>query len=69
VKIRKIRKLDILDNAQFEIFVKDLASSNANTKRVYLTVHRKLIKKGARKFTGVKTKFEFAIYNNELLPK
>jgi two-component system phosphate regulon sensor histidine kinase PhoR len=60
--------LDILDNAQFEIFVKDLASAMPIQERVSNLTVQKLIKKELEEY-GVKTKFEFAIYNNGIATK
>ena len=68
VKIEKSGKLDILDNAQFEIFVKDLASAMPIQERVSNLTVQKLIKKELEEY-GVKTKFEFAIYNKGIATK
>ncbi|GIZ07669.1 two-component sensor histidine kinase [Flavobacterium sp. UMI-01] len=63
IKIEKSGSLDILDNAQFEIFFKDIASVMPIEERITKERLHKLIKKELEQY-GVKTKFEFAIYNN-----
>ncbi|MDG2431820.1 HAMP domain-containing sensor histidine kinase [Flavobacterium sp.] len=68
VKIEKSGNLDILDNAQFEIFFKDIASAMPLQERVSNQTLQKLIKKDLEEH-GVKTKFEFAIYNNGIATK
>jgi two-component system phosphate regulon sensor histidine kinase PhoR len=68
VKIEKSGNLDILDNAQFEIFFKDIASAMPLQERVSNQTMQKLIKKELEEY-GVKTKFEFAIYNNGIATK
>ena len=68
VKIEKSGNLDILDNAQFEIFFKDIASAMPLQERVSNQTLQKLIKKELEEY-GVKTKFEFAIYNNGIATK
>ncbi len=65
VKIEKSGSLDVLDNAQFEIFFKDIASAMPIQERVSKNILQKLIKKELEEY-GVKTKFEFGIYNNGL---
>ncbi|WP_016988761.1 sensor histidine kinase [Flavobacterium sp. ACAM 123] len=65
VKIEKSGNLDVLDNAQFEIFFKDIASAMPIQERVSAETLQKLIKKELE-VSGVKTKFEFGIYNNGL---
>jgi two-component system phosphate regulon sensor histidine kinase PhoR len=68
VKIEKSGNLNILDNAQFEIFFKDIASAMPLQERVSVPALQKLIKKELVEH-GVKTKFEFGIYNNGLATK
>ncbi|PKH68435.1 two-component sensor histidine kinase [Flavobacterium sp. ALD4] len=68
VKIEKSGNLDVLDNAQFEIFFKDIASAMPLQERVSAETLYKLIKKELE-VSGVKTKFEFGIYNNGLVTK
>ncbi|HTG66541.1 MAG TPA: HAMP domain-containing sensor histidine kinase, partial [Flavobacterium sp.] len=60
--------LDILDNAQFEIFFKDIASAMPLEERVSKETLQKLIKKELEEY-GVNTKFEFGIYNNSIATK
>jgi two-component system phosphate regulon sensor histidine kinase PhoR len=68
VKIEKSGNLDVLDNAQFEIFFKDIASAMPLQERISKEVLRELIKKELEEY-GVKTKFEFAIYSNGIATK
>ena len=49
VKIEKSGNLDILDNAQFEIFFKDIASAMPLQERISKEVLREIIKKGIRR--------------------
>ena len=68
VKIEKSGNLDILDNAQFEISYKDIASAMPIQERVSNDVLNKLIKKELDE-NGVNTHFEFGIYSNGLATK
>jgi two-component system phosphate regulon sensor histidine kinase PhoR len=68
VRIEKSGNLDVLDNAQFEIFFKDIASAMPIQERVSKEMLRKLIKKELEEY-GVNTKFEFGIYSNNLATK
>src|SRR3970040_880987 len=68
VRIEKSGNLDILDNAQFEIFFKDIASAMPLQERVSKEILQKLIKKELEEY-GVNTKFEFGIYSNGLATK
>lgn len=68
VRIEKSGNLDVLDNAQFEIFFKDIASAMPLEERVSKEILNKLIKKELEEY-GVNTKFEFGIYNNNLATK
>ncbi|WP_196849603.1 MULTISPECIES: sensor histidine kinase [unclassified Flavobacterium] len=68
VKIEKSGNLDVLDNAQFEIFFKDIASAMPIQERVSKEILQKLIKKELEEY-GVNTRFEFGIYNNNLATK
>jgi two-component system phosphate regulon sensor histidine kinase PhoR len=68
VKIEKSGNLDILDNAQFEIFFKDIASAMPLQERISKEVLRDLIKKELEEY-GVKTKFEFGILSNGIQTK
>lgn len=68
VKIEKSGNLDILDNAQFEISYKDIASAMPIQERVSNDVLYKLIKKELDE-NGVNTHFEFGVYSNGLATK
>ncbi|MFV5689812.1 sensor histidine kinase [Flavobacterium sp. ZT3R25] len=68
VRIEKSGNLDVLDNAQFEIFFKDIASAMPLEERVSKETLSKLIKKELEEY-GVNTKFEFGIYSNNLATK
>jgi two-component system phosphate regulon sensor histidine kinase PhoR len=68
VKIEKSGNLDVLDNAQFEIYFKDIASVMPLEERVSKEILNKLIKKELEEY-GVNTKFEFGIYSNNLATK
>ena len=60
VKIEKAGNLDILDNAQFEIFFKDIASTMPLEERVSKETVESLIRKELKEY-GVNTKFEFGL--------
>ncbi len=64
VKIEKSGNLDVLDNAQFEIFFKDIASAMSIEERVSKETVNKLLKNELEEY-GVNTPFEFAIYDKE----
>ncbi len=64
VKIEKTGNLDILNNAQFEIFFKDIASAMSIQERVSIETLNKLLKDELEEY-GVNTPFEFAIYSKE----
>ncbi|MBK0369003.1 sensor histidine kinase [Flavobacterium agrisoli] len=68
VKIEKSGNLGILDNAQFEIFYKDIASAMPINERVSVEKLQKLLKKQLEE-SGVKTKFEFGIYSSGIATK
>jgi two-component system phosphate regulon sensor histidine kinase PhoR len=68
VKIEKSGNLDVLDNAQFEIFFKDIASAMPIQERISKEVLRDLLKKELEEY-GVKTKFEFGILSNGIQTK
>ncbi|HLF51773.1 HAMP domain-containing sensor histidine kinase [Flavobacterium sp.] len=68
VKIQKSGNLDILDNAQFEIFFKDVASTMPIQERVSKAALQKLLANELNEF-GVKTPFEYGIYSNGLATK
>jgi two-component system phosphate regulon sensor histidine kinase PhoR len=67
-KTQKSGNLDILDNAQFEIFFKDIASTMPIEERISKETVRKLLTNELDEF-GVKTPFEFGIYSNGLATK
>jgi two-component system phosphate regulon sensor histidine kinase PhoR len=62
-RIEKSGNLDVLDNAQFEIFYKDRATAMPLQERVTSNNIQSLIKKELEEY-GVNTKFEFGIYSN-----
>lgn len=68
IKIEKSGSLDILDDVEFEISYKDLASAMPIGERVSNDVLSKLIKKELEEY-GVKTKFEFGILSNGIQTK
>lgn len=68
IKIEKSGSLDILDNASFEIFFKDIASTMPLQERVTKEKLQKLLKTELEEY-GVKTRFEFGIYSNSLATK
>jgi two-component system phosphate regulon sensor histidine kinase PhoR len=67
-RYEKSGNLDILDNAQFEIFFKDIASAMPLQERITKEVLREIIKKELEEY-GVKTKFEFGILSNGIQTK
>jgi|SRR6218665_431544 len=68
IKIQKTGKLDILDNAQFEIFFKDIASAKPLQERISKEKLQELLSNELKEY-GVKTPFEFGIYSNGLATK
>ena len=68
IKIKKAVKLEILDNAQFEIFFKDIAAVKPLQQRVSKEQLSKLLKIELDEY-DVKTHFEFSIYSNGLATK
>ncbi len=68
IKIKKAGKLAILDNAQFEIFFKDIAAAKPLQERVSKERLFKLLKIELDEY-GVRTPFEFSIYSNGLATK
>lgn len=68
IKIRKTGKLEILDNAQFEIFFKDIAATKPLQDRVSKEKLEKLLHIELDEY-GVKTPFEYSIYGNGLATK
>ena len=68
VKIQKTGNLDILDNAQFEIFFKDIASAKPLQERISKDKLQKLLFTELNEY-GVKTPFEYGVYSNGLATK
>lgn len=68
LKIDKAGKLDLLDNAQFEIFYKDIAALKSIQERVSNELLQKLLTEELNEY-GVKTPFEFSVYSNGLATK
>ncbi|MGL2964679.1 sensor histidine kinase [Flavobacterium sp. RSB2_4_14] len=68
VKIEKAGRLDLLDNAQFEIFYKDIAALKPIQERVSNEFLQKLLTDELNEY-GVKTPFEYSIYSNGLATK
>ncbi|MBL0012399.1 MAG: HAMP domain-containing histidine kinase [Flavobacterium sp.] len=68
IKIKKSGKLDILDNAQFEIFFKDIAAAKPLQDRISEEKLQKLLQEELVEY-GVNTPFEFSIYSNGLATK
>lgn len=68
IKIEKSGNLDVLDNAQFEIFFKDIAEAMSLEERVSKTTLEKLLKKELVEY-GINTPFEFGIYSKGLATK
>jgi two-component system phosphate regulon sensor histidine kinase PhoR len=67
-RIEKSGELDILKNAQFEIFWKDVASLMPVQERVSKEKLQALLQMEMEE-AGVKTPFEFSVYNNGLATK
>jgi two-component system phosphate regulon sensor histidine kinase PhoR len=67
-KIEKSGRLEILDNAQFEISYKDVFSTKPIRERVNAETLQKLVKNELNEY-GVKTPFEFNVYSNGLATK
>jgi two-component system phosphate regulon sensor histidine kinase PhoR len=68
VKIEKSGRLDLLDDAQFEIFYKDYAALKPVQERVSNETMQKLLFDELNEY-GVKTPFEYNIYSNGLATK
>jgi two-component system phosphate regulon sensor histidine kinase PhoR len=68
IKIEKSGRLDILDNAQFEIVYKDIAAVKPIQERVSNEMMQKLLFEELNEY-GVKTPFEFNVYSNGLATK
>ena len=68
VKIEKSGRLDLLDNAQFEIVYKDIAGMKQIQERVSIEMLQKLLAEELNEY-GIDTPFEFNIYSNGLATK
>lgn len=68
ITIKKSGKLDILDNAQFEIFFKDIAATKPVQERVSKERLQSLLQEELE-LNEVKTPFEYSIYSNGLATK
>lgn len=68
VTIEKTGRLNVLDNAQFEIFYKDYAALKPIQERISIEPLQKLLSEELNEY-GVKTPFEFNIYSNGLATK
>jgi len=68
IKIEKSGRLDILDNAQFEIVYKDIAAVKPIQERVSNEMMQKLLFDELNEY-GVNTPFEFNVYSNGLATK
>lgn len=68
LKIEKSGKLDLLNNAQFETFFKDIAALKPIQERVSNELIKNLLSKEL-KIYGVNTPFEYSIYSNGLATK
>ena len=68
IKIEKFGSLDILNDAQYQIFAKDVASAMPLQERVSKETIEKLLTNGLRD-VGIKTHFEYGVYSNGLATK
>ncbi len=68
LKIEKSGKLDLLDNAQFETFYKDIAALKPIQDRISNDALKKLLSSELKNY-GVNTPFEFSVYSNGLATK
>lgn len=68
IKIEKSGRLDLLDNAQYEIVYKDIAAVKPIQERVTNEMMQKLLFEELYEY-GVKTPFEFNVYSNGLATK
>lgn len=68
LKIEKAGRIALLDNAQFEIFYKDIAALRPIQERVSNELMQKLLSDELKEY-GVKTPFEYNIYSNGLATK
>jgi two-component system phosphate regulon sensor histidine kinase PhoR len=68
VKIEKSGRMDLLDNAQFVMFFKDIAAAKPIQERVSNEMLQKLLSEELNEY-GVKTPFEYNVYSNGLATK
>lgn len=68
LKIEKTNKIDILENAQFETYFRDIAAIKPLEERVSKENLQKLLENKLKEYE-VKTPFEFGIYSNGLATK
>ena len=68
VKIENSGRLNILDNAQFEIFYKDIAAIKPIDERISSAILKTLLQNELIEY-GVNTPFEFNVYSNGLATK
>ena len=68
IKIEKSGRLDLLDNAQYEIVYKDIAAVKPIQERVTNEMMQNLLFDELNEY-GVKTPFEFNVYSNGLATK
>ncbi|WP_293893195.1 HAMP domain-containing sensor histidine kinase [Flavobacterium sp.] len=68
VKMEKSGRMDLLDNAEFEIFYKDIAAVKPIQERVSNEMMQKVLNEELNEY-GVKTPFEFNVYSNGLATK
>ena len=68
LRIEKSGKLELLDNAQFEIFYKDVAALNSIQNRISNELLNKLLSSELKDY-GVNTPYEFSVYSNGLATK
>ena len=68
IKIEKSGRLDLLDNAQFEIVYKDIAAVKPIQERISNEMMQKILSDELNEY-GVKTAFEFNVYSNGLATK
>ena len=68
IKIEKSGRLDLLDNAQYEIVYKDIAAVKPIQERVTNEMMQKLLFEELNEY-GIKTPFEFNVYSNGLATK
>lgn len=68
IVIQKSGRTDLLDNAQFVMFYKDIAALKAIQERVSNEMLQKLLSEELKEY-GVKTPFEYNVYSNGLATK